>query len=854
MNHLKTHRWLLFFSALLYPIFGYVNAHVLPHPFETDAILLQRVAIAALFFIGFSLSYSTERIKHNFYYIITGLIYLGCTHLLYLGYLCSWNLNHVIGLVMVFILTSLVFQKGKHLIYFYAYFNAVATFVLLTSTGAGNESSVSPAVLLFIFPTITIVMFIVLSGRIKAQKHILDLNDSLNDANAKLEETQAGLTDRNLRLVEYNLEIEIQVAKYNALYNTGALGIFMLDTDAKITQVNLHFEEITTYTQQEALSKSFPDLIHADDRPNLIEAWVAMTSNNAPFDVEFRFVTKVGIKWFRTTIASIIFRGQNEGYIGTMTDITESKRIAELNVRNIELQMRHELDEKSAKVKQQFFNNARRELRTPINSILGFAQLLTNSKGLTPKQHEYLHQLESNSTSLLALIDNMLDFNSFVDDRFVLEPTMVNLAAYIEEKVKPVEYLIREKGLDFNLAVDPAMAEAYLVDSFQLFKAINSILKNAYASTDKGAITVAMKILSRSGETDDILFEITDTGGQLSSKQLAILSNMSNNPQLTLIADDDYFDSLGLKLAKLILNTLGGFLGAQSNQPNGTSYSFVLRLVRGAAPALADKQQEHSTTRPIYHFLIVEDNEFNQIVLKDTLLEWNPLCKIDIVDNGLKGVEKASANRYDLIFMDIRMPVMDGHEATRKILHELPAPYNQVTIVAVTAHALQTEKDFCLSNGMKAYITKPFDPDNLLAEVSNLLQTNAQGQKSAASRAVSVDNYKVIDPQVIINATKGKKDRIQKLVEMYLGATPSELNQLQQLLQAQDYKTLSGVAHSIKPKFTFLGMPALCEIAKSIELGAKENPDNEFLKNQIRTLTSQANLSYEELKQFLTTL
>ena len=89
---------------------------------------------------------------------------------------------------------------------------------------------------------------------------------------------------------------------------------------------------------------------------------------------------------------------------------------------------------------------------------------------------------------------------------------------------------------------------------------------------------------------------------------------------------------------------------------------------------------------------------------------------------------------------------------------------------------------------------------------------------------------------------------------MYLGATPSELNQLQQLLQAQDYKTLSGVAHSIKPKFTFLGMPALCEIAKSIELGAKENPDNEFLKNQIRTLTSQANLSYEELKQFLTTL
>ena len=853
MGHLKAHRWLLFISAILYPIFGYVNAYVLPEPFETSATLTQRIFISFLILVYVGLSFVVPRIRQNFYYVIGFFIYLSSAHLIYIGYACGWELNHVIGVMMLLVLTSLVFQKSKHILYYYLFFDILSIFALGHSP-KGDESTVSPIILEVIFPTVTVIMYIILDSRIKSQQHILDLNASLNDLNAQLEEKQLGLNDRNLQLMEINLEVEVQVAKYNALYNTAALGIFLLDIDSRITNVNKHFEEITTFTSPEAISKSLANFIYPDDIARVQQSWSQFISNSKPYDAEFRLVTHAGIKWFRSTISTIVFREQGEGYIGTLTYITESKRLEEINMRNVQLQMKQQMAEQSSQIKQQFFGNMRAELRTPLNSILGFAQLLSNSAGLSPKQKEYLFQLESNSNNLLGLIDNMLDFTSFVDDKFVLDPSNVNLVQYIEDKIQPISYLASEKGISFELDLDPSLAKSYYIDSYQLFKAINALAKNALHYTSEGGVIVSLKLLQRDHDSDHLYFEIKDTGNPISQKQYDLLTRKSNNVQLALFADDDYYESLSLKLSKLILGSMGAGLEVTKNIPMGNVYSFVIRLARDIGAA--EGENASPSNQPTYNFLIVEDNEFNQIVLRDTLLEWNPNCTIDIAENGLKGVEKASVNHYNLIFMDIRMPIMDGHEATRKILRELPAPYNAVPIIAVTAHALLTEKEFCLSNGMSAYVTKPFEPEVLISEIEHLLQKSQNTPKppQVPTLAPAKSNYKVVNTEVILTTTKGKKDRIEKMVKMYLDSTPQELTQLKDYLQAANYKSLSGLSHSFKPKFAFLGMQELSDLAKAIELGAKENPDAALLKQQVEELTNKANQSYIELNHFLTTL
>ena len=360
--------------------------------------------------------------------------------------------------------------------------------------------------------------------------------------------------------------------------------------------------------------------------------------------------------------------------------------------------------------------------------------------------------------------------------------------------------------------------------------------------------------MQRDHDSDHLYFEIKDTGNPISQKQYDLLTRKSNNVQLALFADDDYYESLSLKLSKLILGSMGAGLEVTKNIPMGNVYSFVIRLARDIGAA--EGENASPSNQPTYNFLIVEDNEFNQIVLRDTLLEWNPNCTIDIAENGLKGVEKASVNHYNLIFMDIRMPIMDGHEATRKILRELPAPYNAVPIIAVTAHALLTEKEFCLSNGMSAYVTKPFEPEVLISEIEHLLQKSQNTPKppQVPTLAPAKSNYKVVNTEVILTTTKGKKDRIEKMVKMYLDSTPQELTQLKDYLQAANYKSLSGLSHSFKPKFAFLGMQELSDLAKAIELGAKENPDAALLKQQVEELTNKANQSYIELNHFLTTL
>ena len=252
--------------------------------------------------------------------------------------------------------------------------------------------------------------------------------------------------------------------------------------------------------------------------------------------------------------------------------------------------------------------------------------------------------------------------------------------------------------------------------------------------------------------------------------------------------------------------------------------------------------------------LLIEDNEFNQMVMVETLMEWKPNIVVDLAENGQIGVDKLKENKYDIILMDIQMPVMDGHEATLYIRNQMTAPASITPILAVTAHAFQSEADKCIKNGMNDYISKPFEANNLFAKIleltkfENTLSTEKLFEIKVEEKEVSPA---VVNPQIIIDFTKGNQERIEKMVNMFLRDTPLELKRLRQLYIEKNFIELGTLVHAFKAKFTYMGMPHLSDLAKKTEHNAKSLENLQDIDGYLSTLESQSELAYEELKKLL---
>jgi len=250
-----------------------------------------------------------------------------------------------------------------------------------------------------------------------------------------------------------------------------------------------------------------------------------------------------------------------------------------------------------------------------------------------------------------------------------------------------------------------------------------------------------------------------------------------------------------------------------------------------------------------YQFLIVEDNEFNQLVLIETLKDWDDTLQIDIAVNGEIAIKKAQQKLYDLILMDIQMPVMNGYDAANSIKTNLPEPFSKTPIIAITANALKTEEEYCLKNGMEAYIAKPLDSELLFGTITRVLRKNPSITLPASNNNITINA--IVDSASIIEMTKGNKERLIKMVSLFLKNTPAELKRVKDLYNDRNYQALYFLMHSLKPKYIYMGMPALSEIAGQIERNAADEKNMEETLQLIDTFIEQSEMAYVELQKLM---
>ncbi|HLG34507.1 MAG TPA: ATP-binding protein [Bacteroidia bacterium] len=385
------------------------------------------------------------------------------------------------------------------------------------------------------------------------------------------------------------------------------------------------------------------------------------------------------------------------------------ERTAELNATLEEL--RH-----TQKFRDQFLANMSHEIRTPMNAIVGLTNLLLKSH-VSELQDKYLNVIKKSGANLLVIINDILDLAKLEAGKMELEKVPFPLHTALHNIHTILGLKAEEKGINVKLNIAEGVPEYVIGDETRITQVIMNLTGNAIKFTEKGGVTISASVEKQMDGKKEIRFSVQDTGiGIPADKIDKIFESFGQASADTTRKFGG--TGLGLTISKQLVEMHGGQIKVSSVPGTGSDFYFVIAYSEAPKPsemhANEDAAIQDMKGRKI---LLVEDNEFNQMVAVDTLHDIFPGIEVDVAENGKTAIEKASANDYSMILMDIQLPDIDGFEITRFIRSEIGAPKNSIRICAMTASVTKERIDQCFEAGMNDYLMKPFTPEALREKV-----------------------------------------------------------------------------------------------------------------------------------------
>jgi CheY-like chemotaxis protein/HPt (histidine-containing phosphotransfer) domain-containing protein len=508
-------------------------------------------------------------------------------------------------------------------------------------------------------------------------------------------------------------------------------------------------------------------------------------------------------------------------------DITELKR------QSAELVKARDEAERSLKVKEQFLANMSHEIRTPMNGVIGMIDLLNDTQ-LDDEQRSYVKTIKRSSETLLNILNDILDLSKIEAGKMVLHEAPVAFREIFEKLIALFGQQAHSKNNDLTYHLAPDLPTFVIADQTRLLQILSNLTSNAIKFTENGAVQIKASLVSKRGKFNRIRVAVEDSGIGISPQNINLLFNSFS--QVDTSSRKSFGGTgLGLSISKELAHLMKGEVGVESEVGKGSTFWFIIELKETAiSPSQQTTEAAEITLANFfstYHpqVLLVDDNAVNRKVASEILRKAG--CVVTTADSGpaaiaqvnerFQAIDKGESGPFDVIFMDIQMPDMDGVETTRNLREQFGK--RLPTVVAMTAYSMREDRERFIQQGLDDYIAKPIRAQSLIAKVKELADANRARQRSDAPPVVPVvvqsdPALPIIDPEIIGQLRDiGGQELVDSILDEFVTEAAELVNGAIDAYKLGDIPTVKSHLHTLKGSAGTIGVSRVADIARTAE-------------------------------------
>jgi PAS domain S-box-containing protein len=622
---------------------------------------------------------------------------------------------------------------------------------------------------------------------------------------------------------------------YKSVAEDGSDIIFIVDYHGNIMYHNSSVRETLGYRASSLVGKNFFDFIPPQLLPDFKKEIKKSTKKRFNKSIEFQFLAKdKSYRYLEFNSVNLKQREGIEGLILDCRDISQRKKDAEELMR-------------AQKAKEQFLANISHEIRTPINGIAGMASLLSQNP-TKEEQRTYLNAIKSAADNLKVIINDILDLASIESGKLQLEKIGFNLNDLLHSLIDTFGVQASEKGVNLSYTLAKDVNKVFIGDPVRLNQILINLISNAIKFTHTGSIHVSVKSERVKDKKYFLRFDIADTGiGIPKGKLQTIFESFS---QADASVTRKYGGTgLGLTIVKQLVELQKGTIRVSSKENEGSTFSFTIAYQLGKTEFFDEtklyKPKNNNQLKNAY-VLLVEDNDINRLYASSILKMWG--CLFETAENGVVALEKIRNHAFDIILMDIQMPVMDGFETT-KAIRQGDSKKSRIPIIALTANATQKDFEKCIAAGMNDCITKPFTQDDLFKSLTKNLGKKLIVKKNQTQEETrKKDEIPAIDLTYLKKVSNNNEEFIKEIISTFLETMPKTIEDIKANLADKNWIQVGKVAHKIKPTITLMGIHHLKDKILQLELETKDGCNEQLITNLAEEVNLYLNRAIDSLQ------